>query len=79
MVVGGSIPLLSPDLNRHDSVNEIVDVLEHLDKLVNTIFTDITTKCRETSERLKNVNARTKSAQIKLQKITGRNKATQVI
>nr|XP_053653800.1 WASH complex subunit 1-like [Cherax quadricarinatus] len=72
------IPLVPADQSRASTVNNCVDVLLHLEKVVDDVFNSITSRLQETSCRLQNLKERAATAQAKVDKLTGASKATQV-
>ena len=73
-----NVPLILPSLRREESVNQIVDALEYLEKVSNDIFTRISERVAENRKRLAAINHRADLAQARIDKIKGIKKATRV-
>ena len=73
-----SVPLVLPSLRREESINQIVDSLEYLEKVSQDIFTRISNRVAENKERLAAINHRADLAQARIDKIKGIKKATRV-
>lgn len=73
-----SIPLVLPSLRREESINQIVDSLEYLEKVSKDIFTRISNRVAENKKRLEAINYRADLAQARIDKIKGIKKATRV-
>jgi len=73
-----SVPLVLPSLRREESINQIVDSLEYLEKVSKDIFTRISNRVAENKERLAAINHRADLAQARIEKIKGIKKATRV-
>ena len=73
-----SVPLILPNLRREESINQIVDSLEYLEKISKDIFTRISQRIAENKERLAAINHRADLAQARIDKIKGIKKATRV-
>ncbi|XP_045129327.1 WASH complex subunit 1-like [Portunus trituberculatus] len=80
MVVGQQqeIPLVPAEQSRLETVNTCVDVLTHLEAVVDQVFSSITTRLADTTARLEGLRQRAADAQAKVDKLTGITKATQV-
>ncbi|XP_064105269.1 WASH complex subunit 1-like isoform X3 [Macrobrachium nipponense] len=72
------IPVLPADQNRVATVNNCVDVLLHLEKVIDSVFNSTITRLNETSKTLEDLKQRAANAQAKVEKLTGVTKATQV-
>ncbi|XP_069142361.1 WASH complex subunit 1-like [Argopecten irradians] len=73
-----NIPGIPPDLRRDETVHQIADSLDYLDKVANEIFQRINTRVNDNRSRLQKINDRLSLAQAKVDKIKGSNKATKV-
>ncbi|KAK7081816.1 hypothetical protein SK128_003213, partial [Halocaridina rubra] len=71
------IPVLPADQSRVATVNNCVDVLLHLEKVVDDVFNSITSRLSESSKVLQDLQQRAANAQAKVDKLTGATKATQ--
>ena len=67
-----------PSLRREESINQIVDSLEYLEKVSKDIFTRISNRVAENKKRLEAINYRADLAQARIDKIKGIKKATRV-
>ena len=67
-----------PDLRREETIKQICDSLEYLEKISNDIFSRISTRVADNHNRLRKINDRVNLAQAKIEKIKGSNKATKV-
>ncbi|BFZ10703.1 hypothetical protein BsWGS_13742 [Bradybaena similaris] len=75
---GFNVPTIPPDLRREETIHQIADALEYLDKVANEIFTRIGTRVGENRAHLQKINDRVNLASAKVAKLTGSNKATKV-
>lgn len=73
-----SIPTIPPDLRREETILQITDSLEYLEKVANDVFTRISNRVAENRTRLQQVNDRVSLAQARVDKLKGSNKATKV-
>lgn len=73
-----NLPGIPPDLRQEETIYQIVDSLEYLDKVANDIFERITSRVSENGQRLKKINDRVNLAQARIDKIKGSKKATKV-
>ncbi|OWF51124.1 WASH complex subunit 1-like [Mizuhopecten yessoensis] len=73
-----NVPGIPPDLRRDETVHQIADSLDYLDKVANEIFQRINTRVNDHRTRLQKINDRLSLAQAKVDKIKGSNKATKV-
>ncbi|WAR26795.1 WASH1-like protein [Mya arenaria] len=71
-------PGIADDLRQDETINQVVDSLEYLDKIANEIFNRIHTRVASNSDQLRKINDRVNLAQAKIDKIKGSNKATKV-
>lgn len=75
---GYSVPTIPPDLRREETILQIADALEYLEKVANDVFTSISSRVAENRTRLQKVNDRVSLAQARVDKLKGSNKATKV-
>jgi WAS family protein 1 len=75
---GFNVPTIPPDLRREETILQIADSLEYLEKVANDIFTRISNRVSENRTRLQKVNDRVALAQARVDKLKGSNKATKV-
>ena len=74
-----NIPGIPPDLRKEETIHQIADSLEYLNKVANDVFSRITTRVAENRTRIQKINDRVNLAQAKVEKIKGgSNKATKV-
>lgn len=73
-----NIPGIPEDLRRDETIHQIVDSLEYLDKIADEIFTRIHTRVSSNQAQLQKINDRVNLAEAKINKITGSKKATNV-
>ena len=73
-----NVPGVPDDLRQEETVHQLVDSLEYLDKVANEIFTRIHNKVSTNGDQLRKLNDRISLAQAKIDKIKGSNKATKV-
>ena len=73
-----SIPLVAPELRREETIHQICDALEYVDKVANDVFNRISSRVADNQARLKKVNERVSLAQAKIDAIKGTKKATKV-
>lgn len=75
---GYSIPTIPYDLRREETILQIADALEHLEKVANDVYARISSRVAENRTRLQKVNDRVSLAQARVDKLKGSNKATKV-
>ena len=73
-----NVPVIAPDLRKEETIKQIGDTLEYLEKVTNSIFSKIGARVEENHTRLKNINDRINLAQAKIDTLKGSNKATRV-
>lgn len=74
-----NIPGIPDDLRHDETIFQVVDALEYLDKVANEIFNKIHTCVSNNSAQLQKINDRVNLAQARIDKIKGSNKATTVL
>ena len=72
------IPTIPPDLWREDTILQIADVLQYLNKVTDDTFSRISKRVDDNHRRLAKVNDRVSLARAKVSKLQGSNKATKV-
>ena len=75
---GYHIPTIPPDLRREETILQIADSLEHLEKVANEVFSRINQRVVDNRTKLQQVNDRVALAQARVDKLKGSNKATKV-
>lgn len=73
-----NVPLIPPDLRKEETIHQIADALDYVDKIATEIFSRITTRVGDNKRRLQAINQRISLAQAKIDKLKGSNKATKV-
>jgi len=74
-----NIPGVPDDLRQNETIFQVVDSLEYLDKVANEIFNRIHSRVQNNSAQLQKINDRVSLAQAKIDKIKGSKKATTVL
>lgn len=73
------VPGIPPDLRKEETIHQIADALEYLNKMANDVFQGISSRVADNRERIRKINDRVNLAQAKVEKIKGgKNKATKV-
>lgn len=72
------VPVVAPDLRHEETIRQICDSLDYLDKVASDIFKRISSRVSDNHTRLKSINDRVNLAQAKIDKIKCSNKATKV-
>lgn len=73
-----NVPVILPCLRKEESIHQIIDSLEYLEKITEDIFSKISSRVGENRERLNSLNQRVDLAQAKIDRIKGTKKATRV-
>ncbi|XP_050409917.1 WASH complex subunit 1 [Patella vulgata] len=73
-----NVPGIPPDLRQEETILQVADALQYLDKVADDIFNRIRKKVDDNTSRLQTVNDRVRLTQAKVDKLTGSNKATKV-
>ena len=73
-----NIPIIQPDLRREETIHQIADTLEYLEKIANDVFDRIEKRVTENQTRLTEVNKRLDVAQARVDKIKNSHKAIRV-
>ena len=73
-----NVPLILPGLRKEESINQIIDSLEYLEKVSSDIFSRISKRVAENKDRLAQLNHRVDIAQARIDTIKGTKKATRV-
>ncbi|CAL1526222.1 unnamed protein product [Lymnaea stagnalis] len=75
---GFNVPTIPPDLRREETIHQIADALEYLDKVANDVFARIGKRVAENKTHLQKINDRVNLASARVDKLKGSNKATKV-
>lgn len=70
--------LLVSDLQHEELIHQVAESLDQLKVVVDDVFTNVERKIAANKSRLAKINERAKLAQVKVDKLKGRKKATQV-
>lgn len=73
-----SVPIIQPDLRREETIHQIADALEYLEKVANDVFDRIEKRVKDGQDKLTGVNKRLEVAQAKVDKIKNSKKAIKV-
>ncbi|XP_071492099.1 WASH complex subunit 1-like [Diadema antillarum] len=73
-----NIPIIQPDLRREETIHQIADTLEYLERISNDVFERIESRVTENQERLTEINKRLDVAQLRVDKIKNSRKAIKV-
>ncbi|KAL4226300.1 Arp2/3 complex-mediated actin nucleation [Mactra antiquata] len=73
-----NIPSIPDDLRRDETIHQIVDALDYLEKVADDVFTRIHSRVSSNQCQLQKINDRVSLAQAKIDKIKGSKKATKV-
>lgn len=73
-----NVPGVPGELRREETIHQIADSLDYLDKVADEVFLKINTKVTDNRSRLQRINDRVSLAQAKVDKIKGSKKATKV-
>ena len=73
-----TVPLVTSDLRREETIHQICDALQYLDNVSSDIFKRISDRVSENHSQLKAVNQRIDLAQAKINSLKGSHKATKV-
>lgn len=73
-----NVPIVPADLRREETVRQIADALDYLDKVSNDVFSNINKRVSENKAKLQKLDDRVALAQAKVDKLKGSNKATKV-
>ena len=69
-----TIKLVSSDLSHQETILQIVDALDHLDRITEEVFNNIQAKVDENATKLKNLDARVEIADQKVKNLAEMNK-----
>ena len=72
------IQLLASDLQHEELIHQIADSLDQLKGVIDHVFSNVEAKVATNKDRLAKISDRAKLAQVKVDKLKGRKKATQV-
>lgn len=73
-----NIPVIQPDLRREETIQQIADALDYMEKVANDVFDRITARVTDNHTRLEGINKRLDVAQAKVDKIKDTRKAIKV-
>ena len=73
-----SVPVIPPDLRKEETIKQIADSLEYLEKVATDVFSRISNRVEDNHSRLRAVNDRVNLAQAKIDTLKGSHKATKV-
>lgn len=73
-----NVPIIQPDLRREETIHQIADALEYLEKVADDVFSRIEKRVKEEQAKLTDVNKRLEIAQAKVNKIKNSKKAIKV-
>lgn len=73
-----NIPTVPSDLRREETIRQIADALDYLNKVANDVFTRISNKVQDNRLNLQKINDRVNLAQARIDKVRGSKKATKV-
>jgi len=72
------VPMIATDLRQEELIHQIADSLQHLQHVMDEVFSRVQNRVAKNRTRLNKINDRAKLAQAKVDHIKGRKKATQV-
>ncbi len=70
-----TIHLVSPDLSHQETILQIINALDHLDKVTDEVFSRIEGKIQESQNQLNSLNQRIDVAESKVKSLSGSKKA----
>ncbi|XP_061494658.1 WASH complex subunit 1-like isoform X2 [Rhineura floridana] len=73
-----SLPLIQPDLRREETIHQIADALQYLQKVSDDIFNRISQRVEASRAQVRAIDERITLAQAKIEKIKGSKKAIKV-
>ena len=73
-----TVPVIPTDLRREETILQIADALDYIDRVAKDVFARISQRVGENRDQLKNINGRLDIAKRKVEKIRGSSKATKV-
>jgi WAS family protein 1 len=73
-----NVPLIPPDLRQEEMMQQICDSLQYLEQISSDIFARISNRITDNRTQLAKLNGRIDTAQAKIDRIKGSNKATRV-
>lgn len=73
-----NIPLVAVDLRRAETIHQLCDTFNYLEKMTDDVFTRIEKRISDNRSRLATLNNRVSVAQAKIDRVKGSNKATKV-
>ncbi|KAK6635262.1 hypothetical protein RUM44_000513 [Polyplax serrata] len=72
------VPIVPTDLRQEETLLQIADCLDYLAKVTDTVFDCITSRINQNKERINDLQQRVAAAKIKVGKLKGVHKATQI-
>ena len=73
-----NVPIILPDLRKEESLYQLTDTLDHLERVANDVFSRISRRVAEHRDRLSAINNRVNLALARIEKVKGSTKATRV-
>ena len=70
-----TVHLVSPDLSHQETILQIINALDHLDKVTDEVFSRIEGKIQESQNQLNSLNQRIDVAESKVKSLSGSKKA----
>ena len=72
------VPVVAPDLRREETIRQICDSLDYLEKVANDVFNRISERVKDNHSRLRAINDRVNLAHAKIDTVKNSKKATKV-
>ena len=72
------VPMVPPDLRREETIRQICDSLDYLEKVANDVFNRISNRVSENHSKLRAINERVNLAHARIDKVKDSKKATKV-
>ena len=72
------VPVVAPDLRREETIRQICDSLEYLEKVAGDVFSRISERVQDNHTRLRTINDRVNLAHAKIDRVKNSKKATKV-
>ena len=73
-----SLGVIQQDLRQEETIVQIAEALDYLDEVVKDIFTRVEERVERNKAKLEELHERANIAKMKVEKLTGSNKATKV-
>jgi WAS protein family homolog 1 len=74
-----SVPLVTSEMRPDEGVLQMIDALDHLERVTSDVFNRIGTRINENRTQLRAINTRIATAQLKIDRIRGSNEATTIL